>query len=176
MGEFGSQWRSGGGNRELLLVMSGKGYTLVEIIMVVSLVGILAVVAFPYFSDLSDDAKEAVTRDEMKALKRAIVGDGKAVIHGHFVFAGYEADVGALPSSLTDLAINPSTGDTTQTYNPITRSGWRGPYIDTSSDSDYSSDAWGTAYVYSSASRYIRSWGPNQTNNGGGGDDIDLSF
>ena len=153
-----------------------EGWTLIELVSVMVLVGILAAVAIPNFMDLRTDAKSAVTKDEMAALKRAIVGDGRVVAGGTYAYAGYEADMGAPPGALTSLVTNPNTGNTTQDYDPIKRSGWRGPYVDASTTADYSKDAWGTAYVFNTSTRLIRSWGPNKTNNTGSSDDIDLTF
>ncbi len=152
------------------------GFTLIEIVITILVVGILSTVAIPYFIDMRDDARSAITRDEMAALKRAIIGDSRVVSGGRFAFPGYEVDLASLPTTLGNLVLNPSTGTTVQDYNPLTRRGWRGPYVDDSATSDYSRDAWGVSYVYSSANRRIRSWGPNKTDNTGGSDDIDVNF
>ena len=149
-----------------------SGFTLMEMVIVILLLGIVAIVAVPNFFDLRDDAKDAVTKDRMQALKRAIVGDGRVVAGGVHAFPGYYGDMGRLPSALSELV----TQGAQTAYNPITRIGWRGPYVDSSNLSSYSSDAWGTAFVYSSASRYIRSWGPNKADNAGASDDIQLAF
>ncbi len=156
--------------------MPNSAFTLIELVIVITIIGIISIIAIPNLFDFSSDAREAVTREEMNAIKRAITGDSRVVAGGNYVFRGYEADMGGLPSKLSDLVKNPATGDTTQDYNPLTRSGWRGPYVDNSSSSDYSTDAWGTPYTYSSAGRYIRSLGPNKTDDGGSSDDIELNF
>lgn len=156
--------------------MANSAFTLIELIIVITIIGIISIVAIPNIFDFSSDAREAVTREEMAAIKRAITGDSRAVAGGSYVFRGYEADMGGLPSKLGDLVLNPITGDTTQDYNPLTRSGWRGPYVDNSTSSDYSKDAWGSPYVYSSSGRYIRSLGANKVDDGGTNDDIQLEF
>lgn len=152
------------------------GFTLIEVVIVILLMGIISVIAIPNFVDFSASARDAVTRDEMQAIKRAIVGDSRATAKGSYIFPGYQADMGKLPSKLEELVKNPATGDKTQDYNPLTRSGWRGPYVDDATTSNYAKDAWDTAYVYSTSGRYLRSWGPNQSDNSGSGDDIDLTF
>lgn len=150
-----------------------RGFTLVELVMVIIFLGIVTIIAIPNYVDLRDDAKSAVTKDEMTAIKRAIVGDARAQSGGVYTFPGYEADAGALPSSLTDLVIRPAS---VGTYDPITRLGWRGPYVDSSSTSNYQKDAWDTPYVFATSPRRIRSWGPNKADNSGSGDDIDLNY
>ena len=176
LGEFVEKWGFGGTDGKFVLMRSVGGFTFVELVMTVLIVAILAAVAIPNFIDLRTDAKTAVTRDEMAALKRAITGDSRVVSGGRYAFPGYEVDQGALPTTLSNLVTNPATNTTVQDYNPLTRRGWRGPYIDPSSTSDFTKDAWGTAYVYSSTARRIRSWGPNMVDNTGGSDDIDLLF
>lgn len=150
-----------------------RGYTLIELIIVVMLIGIVAAISVPNLIDLRTDARSAVTKDEMAALKRAIVGDGRVVAGGSYAFPGYEADIGAPPGALNSLASLP---DGVSAYDPLVRSGWRGPYVDTDTVSDYSKDAWGTAYYFTTSPRVIRSYGPNRTDNSGGSDDISLTY
>ncbi len=140
--------------------------------MVMSVLAILAAVAIPNYVEFRDTAKTAVTKEKMQALRRAIVGDGRVVAGGNYVFPGFSGDMARLPTALSELV---SQGGMS-TYNAIRRSGWRGPYVDSTALSNYSTDAWGTALVYSEGSRYIRSWGPNKADDSGGDDDITLSF
>ncbi len=149
------------------------GFTLIEMVMAILLLSIVSIVAIPNFIDLRDDAKSAVTKDEMAAIKRAIVGDARVSSGGTYTNPGYEADASKLPSSLTDLVTQPVT---VATYDPLTRLGWRGPYVDSSTTSNYQQDAWGTAYVFTTSPRRLRSWGPNKADNSGAGDDIDLTY
>ncbi len=139
--------------------------------MVILLLAILATISIPNFFDLRDDAKTAITKDEMAAIKRAITGDNRVVAAGTYVFPGYESDVGALPSGLTDLVVQPAM---VATYDAITRLGWRGPYLDSAAISSYQKDAWGTDYVFSTSPREVESYGPNKAD--GGGDDIVIQY
>jgi prepilin-type N-terminal cleavage/methylation domain-containing protein len=155
-----------------LPLLSSRGFTLTEAVVVIGLIGILAAVAVPNFIDFRSDAKIAITKDELAAIKRGIVGDGRVVSGGAYAFPGYEADMGAPPGSMTSLV----TYAGTSLYDPIVRRGWRGPYVDTSTVSDYSTDAWGNAYIFSTSARHIRSRGPNGADNSGAGDDIQIDF
>ena len=55
------------------MVRSQRGFTLIELIVVIVILGILAAVAFPKFQDLSGDAKQAVVNGGKAALQSAAV-------------------------------------------------------------------------------------------------------
>ncbi|UCD63334.1 MAG: type II secretion system protein [Candidatus Zixiibacteriota bacterium] len=49
-----------------------KGFTLIELVMIIVILGILAAVAIPKYQDLSGEAKEAAARGALGAVRSAI--------------------------------------------------------------------------------------------------------
>lgn len=128
-----------------------RGFTLVELVIIIVILGIVAAVGIPKFGSLSKSAKINATKEEMLRIKVAIVGDSRLVSNGEYVKRGFEGDIGFPPSSLTDLAAKP---DSVAIYDKFTRIGWNGPYLD-SSEQKYLYDAWDNAYSYNPSARTI---------------------
>ncbi len=55
------------------MVKNQQGFTIIELVVVIVILGILAAVAFPKFQDLSGDARTAVVNGAAAALKSAAV-------------------------------------------------------------------------------------------------------
>jgi MSHA pilin protein MshA len=55
------------------MVRNQKGFTIIELVVVIVILGILAAVAFPKFQDLSGSAKLAVVNGGVAAFKSAAV-------------------------------------------------------------------------------------------------------
>jgi len=111
-----------------------SGFTLVEILLVVAILGILSGVAVISLKGRTKTASISATRASIKAIQTAI--------------DTYEVDNGAYPPSLQAL---------------LTRTGennWNGPYL---KDGRTPKDAWGTEFGYGlkGESYEIRSAGPD---------------
>ncbi|MFY9316575.1 MAG: prepilin-type N-terminal cleavage/methylation domain-containing protein [Burkholderiales bacterium] len=55
------------------MVKQQKGFTIIELVVVIVILGILAAVAFPKFQDLSGDARQAVVNGTAAAVRSAAV-------------------------------------------------------------------------------------------------------
>jgi len=115
------------------------GYTLIEMIVTVVVLGILATVALKSLGGVNHVARLEETKAEMEGIAHAIAGHPNLVSNGSRTNFGYIGDNGVLPSTLTDLYTNGGGLST-----------WRGPYIkDNFSDGvehNFEKDAWGRDY------------------------------
>ncbi len=139
--------------RKHLCKLSQGGFTLIELVIVIITLGILAAVAIPKFTDMTESSKKTATKKEMHALKRAISGNAEAISGGQFIDRGFEGDVGFPPSLLQDLSAKPGS---VSVYNKLTSLGWNGPYIDNTENS-YLTDSWGNTYIFDVSNRQILS-------------------
>jgi len=138
-----------------------RGFTLVELLMMLTLTAIMTAVAVPAFMNLGNDARTAVTKAKLVEIRQAIIGTNQNTL-------GFKLNMGRYPTSLDEL----ETQGVLPHYNPISKTGWDGPYIGSSAGWD--KDAWGVSFVYDDVGRTIKSCGPNGTC--GNDDDIIVSF
>ena len=96
---------------------SRRGFTLVEVVIVIILLGIIAAVAVGRLTTSLETARVEQTKAEMQALARAIVGNPDVYSRGARTDFGYVGDIGALPFSLDNLVTNPGYAS------------WNGPYL-----------------------------------------------
>lgn len=132
------------------------GFTLIELVIIIIVLGIVAAVAIPKFGVLSEQAKITATQEEMRRIKTAILGDPRLIAGGTYTNKGFEGDVGFPPSNLIDLVRKP---DSIDAYNIFTGIGWNGPYLD-SADQNFLYDSWGNQYSYDVGSRTLESISP----------------
>lgn len=129
------------------------GYSLVELLVVIIVVGIIATVAIDGLDRVTETNRFEETRHELDQLAAAVAGDADLISGGGRIDYGYVGDVGSLPISIDNLVNRPGGYVT-----------WDGPYVrddfyamSSGSESEYALDAWGKSYTF--GSNYIRSTG-----------------
>jgi prepilin-type N-terminal cleavage/methylation domain-containing protein len=117
-----------------------RGFTLIEILMTIVVIGILATVALRSLQSGIDQSRIRGTQEEMDELVMSVAGNPNLYANGLRSDFGYIGDVGSVPASLDNLMTNPGSYTT-----------WRGPYVGRrfTQDADgYKKDAWGSLYTF----------------------------
>ncbi len=117
-----------------------SGFTLIELILVIVIIGILAAASVNTLKPVTTSIKEEATKSELHELAFAIVGNASLESNGVRTDFGYVGDVGSFPPNLDALVSNPGGYST-----------WNGPYVKSDliqNSNDYKTDSWGNAYEY----------------------------
>ena len=131
---------------------SRRGFTLVEVIVILAVLAILAAMAVPVALRIFERTAEDTTREEMDNIKKALLGDLRKLQTSFRNDFGYLGDIGCLPSTalggldrlLTQGTLPAWSFDTTKQ----TGAGWKGPYITGTPGEDFKKDQLGNDYTY----------------------------
>jgi general secretion pathway protein G len=116
---------------------STRGFTLVELLIVIIIIAVLAAIAIPKFANTSIRSKESALKADLKLYRNAITT--------------YQNDTGAYPSSLSDMTLTsaPATGkNSSGADQTISATDWKGPYLNEVDNDPVS----GSAFNYSTTS------------------------
>ena len=123
-----------------------KGFTLIEIMLVVIIIGILAAVVLPRFVGRTEEARRAAAIAQTENISLAL--------------DQFELDNGRFPATPDELV-----------HNPGNLPNWKGPYL----KKGIPNDPWGNPYYYKYPGAInpdydLKSFGPDGLE--GGGDDV----
>ncbi len=93
-----------------------KGFTLVELLVVIVVLAVLAAIVLPKFMDSSSRSKEASLKTDLKLVRNAV--------------ATFQADIGKNPASLEDLVETDKTKVKDKDGAVVSASDWHGPYLE----------------------------------------------
>ena len=108
-----------------------KGFTLVELLLVLVILGVLAGIVVPRFAGQTERARETAAETQISAFKTAL--------------STYEVDMGGYPKGkdgLKELIVAPRNAKN-----------WRGPYLG-EEGRELPKDPWGNNYIYESPGKH----------------------
>lgn len=97
--------------------------TLIELIVTILILVGLSSILIPLFGNTVKETRSRTSQVSLYKIRDAVMGSAET--------PGYFQDIGSLPIDLGDLYVVPSSLSTNlQSYDPVTKTGWRGPYLE----------------------------------------------
>ena len=98
--------------------MNRKGFTLIELIMVIVILGIIAAIAIPKYVDLSSQAKSAAAKGAMGAIRSAIaIQYAQNAVNGSASYPGTLQGTMFAESVIPTNPLSPSSNTVVSTWN-----------------------------------------------------------
>ena len=105
------------------------GLTLIELVVAILILVGLSSVLIPLFGNTVKETRSRASQVSLYKIRDAVMGTAEK--------PGYFQHIGSLPSDLGDLYDPSALPVELQTYNPITKLGWRGPYLEVWSTTNF---------------------------------------
>ena len=112
-----------------------RGFTLLEMVLVLFLIGLMASATLLLTEGVEDQAKYDETKHRLAMIRQAIIGDTTRTINGRPEISGFASDMGRLPDCIRELLTQRNCADDAdlvdwqQDGDSEVWSGWRGPYL-----------------------------------------------
>ncbi len=138
-----------------------SGFTLLELVVVVGIMGLMSTMAMDLYTDKSNQKRFELTKQRIDELKYAMIGNSSHIVNGVPITNSFVADIGELPENINALLFNEYCSNITyftqikcenegDTWHVLS-SDWNGPYLRnryTSSDGNLVfKDAWGSDFI-----------------------------
>ena len=120
-------------------VRKRRGFTLVELLVVIVVLAVLAAIVLPKFMNSSQRSKESALRSDLKLVRNAI--------------SMFQADTGKYPNALADLAETAVGSVKVAGGAVVTAADWHGPYLEAVPEDPIA----GAAFTYDSATGKVNS-------------------
>jgi prepilin-type N-terminal cleavage/methylation domain-containing protein len=145
------------GSPDLKMRHSREGFTLVELLMVISLLAIISVGSITFVGNLIQNASYQQTLHTLLRIRNALLGDPELKTGRFRSDFGFLGDCGSLPTAgegLNALLTRPLTRPAFTVDGAVRFGvGWNGPYLkELEPGIDALKDAWGNAFLYDTAS------------------------
>ena len=135
------------------------GFTLLELVVVVAVMGLISTMALDVYTDNSNQKRFELTKQRLAEIKFAIIGDPQMRVGSQAVLSGYYYDMNRLPVTLSELVYQCRTSSNVGIESPdkstceatsgnVWEDNWNGPYlINLQSDSGnlVFRDGWGNS-------------------------------
>ncbi len=100
---------------------SGRGFTVLEVVISIVIIGVISAIAFPTINSIITDSRIQVTEQNLAEIKKAIIGDPSLQFKGFRQIAGYTpADLNELwnlgASSVANLFPSVDRGQVQRTF------------------------------------------------------------
>lgn len=146
------------------------GFTLLELVVVVAVMGLISSMAMDVYTDNSNQKRYEATKDRLAEIKFAIIGDPMMRKGSQAVLSGFFNDMNRLPQSLSELISSPATNETCTNSTYTIEStytdqatcelaghiwgDWKGPYLNSQNinGNNVFTDAWGNSHLWDNPS------------------------